>query len=130
MDNKFWGKNKHELISPKDEAVLERYAASNQFEKGMHREAAEKEAYKTHLKEQITDAALHHLAHLKASAELGDSSYAEYHKGMFGTYSNIVNLGQIDAAKKLRHLQDSGRSFGDHTHPVDHFVSKLNKPKL
>jgi hypothetical protein len=133
MDNKFWGKNKHELISPQSEAILERYAASNQFEKGMHREAAEKEAYKAHVKEQVTDAALHHLAHLKASVELGDPQSASKHKHLFDTYSKIAGLDQIDAARELKRRQNAGHSFGEHgshTHPVDQFVSKLNKPKL
>jgi hypothetical protein len=91
--SKTWGKSKVYVILNDDHAnSLDRNTAINRFDRGMSLEEAESQAYNHYKKEQHLEAAIHHLAHMRASQAVGDIISADKHAKCYAKHVGAAGM--------------------------------------
>lgn len=101
----------------------EHRAALKEFEDGLPREHAEKEAYEGYLKEHHQSAAAHHLRGMRAAQASGDLDEAKLHGEAY--HHHMTKLGhdsmdQVpDEIKALTEDEGKTRHYKFKAHPAD-----------
>lgn len=102
---------KRPILSQDDIPDLERAAALNEFEQGMHREDAEEQAYSDYRRGHHSKGAAHHLRGLKAAQEAGDLDEAHKHGALYSAHMGELGHDSMDKVpddiKKL--AEDEGK---------------------
>lgn len=107
---------------------LETMAAINEVGKKMPRAEAESQAHKQYMREQLIEAASHHLAGLKASQGAGDQDSMKRHGLMYSLA--MKGLGHDPLAEPppevMEHLKHQPQSvYKFKAHPADAFAMPM-----
>lgn len=113
------------IADPEHSDHLEVLAGLNQFHRNMLPHQAEDAAHDDYKKDQLVEAAAHHLQGLKAALGAGDHDSASKHGMMYGLALKalghpIVGETPPEIASKAKHLENSPYKFK--AHKADQFV--------
>ncbi len=110
---------RYALTDPAHVDHLETSAALHEFHGGLPRHEAEEAAHKDYQKDQLEEAAAHHLNGIKASLGAGDRDSAHKHGVLYGLALKklghpIVGEPPASIASKAKHSKDSVYRFKAH----------------
>lgn len=107
---------------------LETMAAINEFSHKMPRDKAEEEAHRTYMREQLIEAAAHHLAGIRAAQGAGDTDSIKRHGVMYqlamkGLGHDPLGEPPAEVVQHMKHQPQSVYKFK--AHPADAFAMPM-----
>lgn len=127
MGSKSLNWNGHPILSDEDEHKLELDSAKYQFEHGMDREDAEREALRNYRKTTHAKAAAHHLAGFKASQASGNGEAAQKHHAMYSLHVRALGenpMGPIPNLVQVYFKNNDKPTYNFKGHGADSFLVK------
>ncbi len=113
------------ITDPEHADHLEVTAALNQFHRNMPEHEAEDAAHEEYRKDQLHEAAAHHLQGMKGSLAMGDHDSAKKHGLLYGLIlkqlgHDVVGEPPKEVADKAKHLEKQPYNFK--AHKADQFA--------